>query len=197
MKRRPIGHRKHKGHAVRPMFCYYRRVRSRVVAAIATLAAGLTKLAVMGCSSSNACDADAQPCLDAAAPDGSQPDSGNPNTCTCAMPDAALLNPTPCCAGGSCVAEHFDGISNMFYDCYGVGSFVTPLALDACRAHLGAQATCKDTMCGLAQVVEGTGPSCVTWAYQGDSTLIGHVRVSASAEAGVCECPEAGDPAWY
>jgi hypothetical protein len=176
------------------MFCYYGRVRSRIVVAATAFAAVLAKLATMGCSSST-CAPDAQAC-DASADGPSSGDSGNTNTCTCAMPDAALLSPTPCCAGGSCVAQHFDGISKTFYDCYGVGSFVTPLALDACRAHFGPQATCKDTTCGLAQVVEGTGPACVTWAYQGsDTTLIGLVRVSA--EAGVCECPEAGDPAWY
>ena len=91
---------------------------------------------------------------------------------------------------------HYDGLSKLFADCYGIGSFVTPLALDACHAHLGAQATCTDTMCGLAQVVEGKGPTCITWAYQGsDTSVIGHVNVSP--EAGVCQCPSATDPTWF
>lgn len=91
---------------------------------------------------------------------------------------------------------HYDGISKSFADCYGVGSFVTPLAMDACRAHFGPQATCTNTTCGLAQVVEGTGPGCVAWAYQGaDTTLIGHVHVTT--DAGGCQCPTASDPTWF
>jgi hypothetical protein len=120
-------------------------------------------------------------------------DTGNNNQCTCPMPDAALLAPSQCCAGGSCVAMHSDGLGHSFYDCYGVGSFVTPLAMDACRAYFDASSPCSATMCGVQEVVEGMGTKCVVWTYQGaDTTAWGHVH-----EDTTCVCPDAGDPSWY
>jgi hypothetical protein len=125
-------------------------------------------------------------------------DAGDMTVCTiCPPPDAALFNPngTTCCAGGSCVAQHTDGFSHTFYDCYGVYSWCTPLALDACRAYFDASSPCVATTCGVSEVVEGTGPTCVTWAYEGsDISTYGHVRKS---DGGACECPDGGDPLWY
>jgi len=133
-------------------------------------------------------------------PDAGQSDADAATTITCSCPaaDAALFNPngTTCCAGDSCVARHTDGFSHTFYDCYGVYSWVTPLALDACRAYFDAEAPCAATMCGESQVVEGTGAGCITWTYQGnDIDAIGHVR--ASKDGGSCQCPDGGDLSWY
>jgi hypothetical protein len=137
---------------------------------------------------------------DGGAPDGTVSDSssndggGYADVCACPVPDAALLAPSQCCAGGSCVAMHSDGLGHAFYDCYGVGSFVTPLALDACHAYFDASSACSATMCGIQEVVEGMGTSsCVVWTYQGaDTSAWGHVHAAAT-----CICPDAGDPSWF
>jgi hypothetical protein len=160
---------------------------------------GCVLLLADACSSNSACT-QADDRLDACTDGGSDAttlpdatDAGGPPVCACPKPDAALLAPSACCAGSSCVAMHYDGLSSYFYDCYGMGSFVTPLALDACNAHFDASVACSATTCGLAEVVQGKGTECVTWAYQGaDTSLWGHVRAAAT-----CECPEAGDPSWY
>ncbi len=161
-----------------------------------TISALVTLASFAGCSSSS------QP------PDGgtdatTSPDTGeNPDgnmiMCSCPPADAALFNPngTTCCAGSSCVAQHTDGFSHTFYDCYGVLSWVTPLALDACHAYFDASSPCSATTCGMSEVVEGTGSACVTWTYQGnDIDAIGHVR--EGKDGGPCECPDGGDLSWY
>jgi hypothetical protein len=148
-----------------------------------------------GCGSSGNADGGSDATT---SPDTNDNDAGNTMMCSCPAADAALFNPngTTCCAGSSCVAQHTDGFSHTFYDCYGVFSWVTPLALDACRAYFDAATPCAAATCGMSEVVEGTGSACVTWTYQGnDIDAIGHVR--AGKDGGPCECPDGGDPSWY
>ena len=173
------------------------RVGRFCIIAVITFAVLVAGASFGGCGSSSTKE-DGGSDATIATPDGGDADAATMIMCSCPAADAALFNPngTTCCAGSSCVAQHTDGFSHTFYDCYGVYSWVTPLALDACRAYFDAEAPCVATMCGESEVVEGTAGACVTWTYQGnDIDAIGHVR--KGTDGGPCECPDGGDLSWY
>ncbi len=166
--------------------------------AFVVLALGLALAAGVFAACSSSCDS----CSKDGGSDGTLSDVGSGgdasgNQCTCPAADAALFNPngTTCCAGSSCVALHTDGFNHAFYDCYGVQQWAAGLALDACNTYFDAGGGCSVSTCGSLEVATGTTTACVTWVYQGaDPSAWGHVRKSAGM---MCECPDAGDPAWF
>ncbi len=108
---------------------------------------------------------------------------------------------TACCNGSTCQTSHTDGFGESFYDCF--TTFSQNLAIDACRAHVGAAhaAYCQsgffctnaaDASVGDMVCSSNSPTECDCWGY--DGMIQGQTSVGSGAGENNCDCPQGGAP---
>jgi hypothetical protein len=105
---------------------------------------------------------------------------------------------TACCSG-ACQTSHNDGFGDTFYDCF--TTFSQNLAIDACRAHVGAAhaAYCQtgfyctnasDASVGDMVCSSNSPTECDCWGY--DDMIQGQTSEGSGAGQSNCLCPQGG-----
>jgi hypothetical protein len=107
---------------------------------------------------------------------------------------------TACCSG-ACQTSHTDGFGESFYDCF--TTFSQNLAIDACRAHVGAAhasycesgffcTNAADASVGDMVCSSNSPTECDCWGY--DDMIQGQTSVGSGAGMSNCLCPQGGAP---
>jgi hypothetical protein len=102
----------------------------------------------------------------------------------------SCCNGTDCCAGGTCQAQHSNGLGQSYFSCDALGTLTLAAATAAANAwNVGTASYDMSLVCGGGCYGRQTPSGCAVWCYSGNFAG----KVDRNDISTQCLCPPQGN----